>query len=47
MNGDDYEDDPEAWCEDCGWATETARDLDWEGAKPTCPVCDAWAEVER
>ena len=21
------------------------RDLDWEGSKPTCPVCETWAEV--
>ena len=42
---DTYENDPEAWCDECGWASETARDLNWEGAKPTCPVCETWAEV--
>ena len=38
---------PKAWCDACGWASESARDLDWKGAKPACPVCGAWAGVDR
>lgn len=38
------ETETKAWCE-CGWSTENVREIDWEGAKPTCPTCGEWAEV--
>jgi hypothetical protein len=37
--------DVKVWCE-CGWSSDDVDELDWTGAKPTCPTCGAWAEVE-